>query len=70
MLNNHVNIVFEEGATLEFAFQPELYAIVKTSWEGIDCYNLPPCIYAFKAHDIAITGKCNGKTVTRLCGGR
>lgn len=56
-LKSKVNLVVEEGAVLEFAFQPSLYPIVETSWEGIDCYNLSPCIYAFHAHDIAITGK-------------
>ncbi|MCR5820859.1 MAG: glycoside hydrolase family 88 protein [Bacteroidaceae bacterium] len=55
-LKSHVNLVVEEGATLEFAFQPELYPIVATSWEGLQCYNLQPCIYAFEASDIAITG--------------
>ena len=56
-LKDGVNLVVEEGATLEFAFQPELYPIVETSWEGLECFNLSPCIYAFKAKDIAITGK-------------
>ena len=55
-LKSHVNLVVEEGAVLEFAFQPELYPIVETSWEGLDCYNLSPCIYAFQATDIAVTG--------------
>ena len=56
-LKSGVNLVVEEGATLEFAFKPELYPIVETSWEGLECFNLSPCIYAFKAHDIAVTGK-------------
>ena len=56
-LKDGVNLVVEEGAILEFAFQPELYPIVETSWEGLECFNLSPCIYAFKAKDIAITGK-------------
>ena len=56
-LKDGVNLVVEEGATLEFAFQPELYPIVETSWEGLECFNLSPCVYAFKAKDIAITGK-------------
>ena len=56
-LKSGVNLVVEEGAVLQFAFQPELYPIVETSWEGLECFNLSPCIYAFKAHDIAVTGK-------------
>ena len=56
-LKSGVNLVVEEGAVLEFVFQPELYPIVETSWEGLECFNLSPCVYAFKARDIAITGK-------------
>ena len=56
-LKDGVNLHVEEGAVLEFAFQPELYPIVETSWEGLECFNLSPCIYAFKAKDIAVTGK-------------
>ena len=56
-LKNGVNLHVEEGAVLEFAFLPELYPIVETSWEGLECFNLSPCIYAFGAKDIAVTGK-------------
>ena len=56
-LKSHVNLVLEEGATLHFAFEPKLYPLVRTSWEGLDCWNYSPCIYAYKATDIAITGK-------------
>ena len=56
-LKSHVNLVIEEGAVLQFVFQPELYPVVKTSWEGLDCYNLQPCLYALGATDIAVTGK-------------
>ena len=56
-LKSGVNLEVQEGATLEFVFEPNLYPIVETSWEGLECFNLSPCIYAFKAHDIAITGK-------------
>ena len=56
-LKSHVNLVVEEGATLHFAFEPKLYPLVRTSWEGLACWNYSPCIYAYKATDIAITGK-------------
>lgn len=56
-LKSHINLVLEEGAVLKFAFEPELYPLVKTSWEGLGCWNYSPCIYAYKATDIAITGK-------------
>ena len=56
-LKSHVNLVVEEGAVLEFAFEPELYPVVPTRWEGVDCWNLSPLIYAYQQTDIAITGK-------------
>ena len=56
-LKSHVNLVLEEGATLHFAFEPKLYPLERTSWEGLACWNYSPCIYAYKATDIAITGK-------------
>lgn len=55
-LQSHVNMVVEKGATLLFAFDTKLYPIVKTRWEGIDCYNYSPLIYAYGATDIGITG--------------
>ena len=56
-LKSHVNLHIEEGAVLQFAFEPELYPIVETSWEGLECFNLSPCIYANRQTDMAITGK-------------
>ena len=52
-----VNLHIEQGAVLEFAFEPELYPVVPTRWEGVDCWNLSPCIYAYQQKDIAITGR-------------
>ena len=56
-LKSHVNLVVEEGAVLEFAFEPELYPIVPTRWEGLDCWNLSPLIYAYQQKDVAVTGR-------------
>ena len=56
-LKSNVELHIEEAAKLSFTFEPQLYPIVETSWEGMDCFNLSPCIYAFHAHDICITGK-------------
>ena len=56
-LQSGVNLVIEEGATLKFAFEPKLYPLVKTSWEGLGCWNYSPCIYAYQAKDVALTGK-------------
>ncbi|MCH5301668.1 MAG: glycoside hydrolase family 88 protein [Prevotella sp.] len=56
-LKSGVNLEVQENAVLEFVFEPDLYPIVETSWEGLECFNLSPCIYAFKAKDIGLTGK-------------
>ncbi len=55
-LKSGVNLVVEADAVLEFAFLPDLYPLVPTRWEGLDCWNLSPLIYAYQARDIAITG--------------
>lgn len=56
-LKSHVNLVIEKGATLLFAFDRSLYPLVETRWEGLDCINYSPLIYAYKETDIAITGE-------------
>lgn len=57
-LKSHVNLVVESGATLLFSTNRNHYLpIVRTRWEGIDCYNVRPLIYANNATDIAITGE-------------
>ena len=55
-LQSHVNLVVSEGATLLFAFDTRLYPLVKTRWEGVDCWNYQPLIYAYDCQDVAITG--------------
>ena len=73
-LKSHVNLVVEEGATLLFAFDTDLYPTVLTRWEGIDVYNYSPCIYAYGETDVAITGEGtidgNGSNDTwwKMCG--
>ncbi|MBR4276441.1 MAG: glycoside hydrolase family 88 protein [Prevotella sp.] len=52
-----VNLEIQKDARIVFAFQPELYPNVVTRWEGLDCINYSPCIYAYKAQNIAITGE-------------
>lgn len=57
-LKSHVDLHLENGATLLFSRNPNLYLpVVRTRWEGIDCYNLHPLIYANGATDIAISGE-------------
>ena len=57
MLSN-VNLHVAENATLLFSTDYELYLPpVLTRWEGMDCYNIHPLIYARDASNIALTGK-------------
>lgn len=57
-LKSNVNLVVEEGTTLKFSTNPKDYLpLVQTRWEGNDCYNYSPLIYANNQTNIAITGK-------------
>lgn len=56
-LLSNVNLVVEKNSAILFVFQPELYPIVPTRWEGLDCWNLSPCIYAYKEQNIGISGE-------------
>ena len=56
-MRSNVNLHLEEGATLLFSTNRDLYPTVLTRIEGIDCYNLSPLIYAYGESNIAITGK-------------
>jgi polygalacturonase len=55
-LKSNVNLVVEKGATLKFIPDPKLYPIVLTRFEGLECMNYSPFIYAFNQQNIAITG--------------
>lgn len=58
VLKSNVNLYISEGATLRFSTNPKDYTpFVLTRWEGIDCYNYKPLIYAYGETNIAITGK-------------
>jgi polygalacturonase len=51
------NLYLSEGAKVLFSDRPEDYLpAVETSWEGLECYNYSPLVYAFQCHDIAISG--------------
>lgn len=56
-LKDNVNLHLEEGATLLFTTDPAEYPVVRTRWEGMDCYNYQPLVYANGATNIALTGK-------------
>ncbi|WP_276167426.1 glycoside hydrolase family 28 protein [Zobellia alginiliquefaciens] len=55
---SNVNLHLNEGAILLFSENPQDYLPpVQTTWEGMECYNYSPLIYAFECKNIAITGK-------------
>ena len=57
-LKSNVNLYLEEGAVLRFSDDPADYLpAVMTSWEGLECYNYSPLVYAFECENVAITGK-------------
>lgn len=57
LLKSNVNLHLEEGATLLFTKDLSQYPLVLTRWEGLDCYNYQPMIYAYDQTNVAITGK-------------
>jgi polygalacturonase len=56
-LENNVNLHLEEGAEILFSTKPTDYPMVHTSFEGTELINYSPLIYAYKKHNVAITGK-------------
>ena len=57
-LKSNVNLHLAEGATLRFSPDPAKYLpLVLTRFEGIECMNYSPLIYAFEQENLAITGK-------------
>lgn len=56
-LKSNVRLHLSEGAVLKFSTDRSLYfPAVLTRWEGVDCYNASPLIYAYGETNIAITG--------------
>ena len=56
-LKSHVNLHLADRATLRFIADPEKYLpVVLTRFEGIECMNYSPLIYAFGQENIAVTG--------------
>lgn len=74
VLKSNVNLVVSKGATLLFSTDKKLFSIVLTRWEGMDCLNYQPCIYAYGEENVAITGEGtidgNGSNETwwKMCG--
>ncbi|MEZ4829885.1 MAG: glycoside hydrolase family 28 protein [Bacteroidia bacterium] len=56
-LKSNINLHISEGAYVRFSTDPDDYLpAVFTRWEGVECYNYSPLIYAFEQENIAITG--------------
>src|SRR5438270_1730791 len=56
-LKSNINLYVSEGATLKFSTDPEKYLpVVYTRFEGTECMNYSPFIYAFEQENIAVTG--------------
>ena len=57
-LKSNVNLYLSDNSELVFSGNPADYLpAVLSSWEGIECYNYSPLIYAVNCQNIAITGK-------------
>jgi polygalacturonase len=57
-LKSNVNLHLAKGATLLFSDRPADYLpAVMTTWEGLECYNYSPLVYAHECENVAITGE-------------
>lgn len=55
---SNVNLHLAKDAVLSFTDDPSAYLpAVMTSWEGMECYNYSPLLYAFECENVAITGE-------------
>lgn len=64
-LKSNVDLHLEKGATLAFSPDPADYLpAVPTSWEGIECLNYSPLVYAYDCENVAVTGR--GTLLARL----
>jgi len=57
-LKSNVNLFIAENAIVKFSDDIRKYLpVVYTRWEGVECMNYSPLIYAYDEVNIAITGK-------------
>lgn len=57
-LQSNVELHLERGAILRFSDDPKAYLpAVRVSWEGLECCNLSPLVYAYGATNVSITGE-------------
>jgi len=55
-LKSNVNLHLKDKAIIVFSRDTKDYPIVLSRWEGMDCMNYSPQIYAYNETNIAITG--------------
>jgi polygalacturonase len=56
-LLSNVDLHLEDGATVAFSTDPaDFLPVVYSRYQGVECYNYSPFIYAYGQHNIAITG--------------
>ena len=56
-LRSNINLHLEQGAVVRFSTSPADYLPpVFTRWEGVECYNYSPLIYARDCQNVAVTG--------------
>ncbi|HEY1718625.1 MAG TPA: glycoside hydrolase family 28 protein [Verrucomicrobiae bacterium] len=56
-LQSNVNLHLEKNAVLKFSTDPKAYLpVVFTRFEGTECYNYSPLIYALGQKNVAVTG--------------
>ncbi len=57
-LKSNVNLHVSDGAVINFFVEPGKYMpVVYSRFEGIECLNYSPPVYAYEQENIAITGK-------------
>jgi polygalacturonase len=57
-LKSNVNLYISQDAVVKFSTDPNHYLpAVFTRWEGVECMNYSPLIYAYKEKNIAVTGE-------------
>jgi len=57
-LKSNVNLHVSKSATIKFSQDTKKYLpVVFSRWEGMECMNYSPFIYAFEQENIAITGE-------------
>lgn len=57
-MRSNCNLYLAEGSRVIFSPNPADYLpAVEVSWEGMECMNYSPLVYAYKCNNVAISGK-------------